>query len=311
MAVFIPPLMAIGLLFSGQGTQQVGMGRSLYENSATARALYDEADAVLGWNLSKICFEGPAESLTETKVCQPALYVHGYVIYKLLEESGKLDDLKVCLGLSLGELTALAAAGAFDFATGLKIVAERGRLMQEACDSTEGSMASIIGGSPDAVRALVEAHDIDVANLNCPGQIVISGASDKVATAVEAANAAGDFKRVIPLTVAGAYHSRLMESARARFADYLAKADISAPTKTVFTNVTAAPVTTPAEIRENLTKQVVSSVRWEECMQAAAASGITEFYECGPGAVLSGLTRRIDRSLKITSLSEFEHLPLD
>lgn len=311
MAVFIGALMAIGLLFSGQGAQQVGMGRSLFENSATARALYEEADAVLGWSLSKICFEGPAETLTETRVCQPALYVHGYAIFKLLEEAGKLDDLKVSLGLSLGELTALAAAGAFDFATGLKIVAERGKLMQEACDSTQGSMASIIGGSPEAVQALAEAHDIDVANLNCPGQIVISGASEKVAAAVEAANAAGDFKRVIPLTVAGAYHSRLMESARARFAEYLSGVDFKAPAKTVFTNVTATAVTTPAEIRENLTKQVVSSVRWEECMQAAAAAGVTEFYECGPGAVLSGLGRRIDRSLKITSLAEYEQLPLD
>lgn len=310
-AVFIGPLMAIGLLFSGQGAQQVGMGRSLFENSQTARALYEEADAVLGWSLSQICFEGPVDTLTETRVCQPALYVQGYAIYKLLEEAGKLGELEVCLGLSLGELTALAAAGAFDFATGLKIVAERGRLMQEACDSTEGSMASIIGGTPEAVMALAEAHEIDVANLNCPGQIVISGASDKVAAAVVAAGATGDFKRVIPLQVAGAYHSRLMESARTRFASFLETVEIGTPQKTVFTNVTALAVTTPEAIRENLTKQVVSSVRWEACMQAAVAAGVTEFYECGPAGVLSGLGRRIDRSLRIKNLSEYEQLPLE
>lgn len=302
--------MAIGLLFSGQGAQQVGMGRSLYENSSLARSLFDEADAALGWKLSEICFNGPAEKLTQTSICQPALYVTGYAIQSILKEAGRLENLAACLGLSLGELTALAAADALDFTTGLRVVAERGRLMQEACDATEGSMASIIGGQPEEVEALATRFDIDIANLNCPGQIVISGTKEAIASAVDAARESGAFKRVIPLQVAGAYHSRLMESARVQFAAFLETVEIREPRVTVFTNVTAEALRTPAEIRENLVRQVVSPVRWEDCMRSAAAAGIDHFLECGPGAVLSGLARRIDRSLEVESLSEFEHLKL-
>lgn len=286
------------------------MGRSLYENSALARSLYDEADAVLGWKLSEICFEGPADTLTETRVCQPALYLQGFAIQAILKEAGKLDEVGACLGLSLGELTALAAAGAFDFATGLRVVAERGRLMQEACDATEGAMASLIGGKPEEVEALAQKHDVDVANLNCPGQIVISGEAAKVAAAVDEAKASGTFRMVVPLTVAGAYHSRLMESARAQFEAYLAGVEIQMPQVPVFTNVTGAAVTSPDDIRANLVKQVVSSVRWEDCMRSAGALGLTQFYECGPGAVLGGMARRIDRALKVTSVAEYDQLPL-
>jgi len=302
--------MAIGLLFSGQGAQQVGMGRSLYENSAIARALYDEADAVLGWKLSTICFEGPTETLTETRVCQPALFLQGCAIFRILEEAGKIGETGACLGLSLGELTALTAAGSFDFATGLKVVAERGRLMQEACDATEGAMASFIGGSEEAVRELAEKHDVDLANLNCPGQIVISGEAPKIAAAVEEAKEAKTFRMVVPLQVAGAYHSRLMEPARAQFETFLQGVEIQAPRVPVFTNVTGEQVSAPDDIRSNLVKQVVSAVRWEDCFRGAGALGISEFYECGPGAVLGGMARRIDRGLKVTSLAEYDQLPL-
>ncbi|MFW5874060.1 MAG: ACP S-malonyltransferase [Verrucomicrobiota bacterium] len=301
--------MAKGLLFSGQGAQAVGMGRTLYENSETAKALYDEANEVLGWDLKGVCFDGPDEKLTETRVCQPALYVHGYALYSILKERGKLDDLTAACGLSLGELTALAAAGVYDFATGLKLVAERGRLMQLACDATEGGMASVIGGEPSAVEQLCREFDIEMANLNCPGQIVVSGEKGRVIAAVEHSNDRG-FKLVKLLNVAGAYHSRLMVSARDAFAGFINDFEFRAPGVAVYTNVTGGRVSAPEEIKDCLVKQIVSPVRFEECLRnAAAENGLSDFYECGPGKVLAGLARRTDRSLNVTPVSEFEELP--
>lgn len=300
--------MSIGILFSGQGAQKVGMGKSLAESSAIAREIYAEADKILAMNLSEVSFEGPEETLTETRVCQPALYVMGYAAYKLLEEAGKLEGLSLAAGLSLGELTALAAAGSFSFEDGLRVVAERGRLMQEACDATDGAMASMIGGSREDVEALCKAHDVDMANLNCPGQIVISGESEKVGEAVEAAKASGTFRMVVPLKVAGAYHSRLMEPARRKFEEFLKGVQIREPRLTVLSNTTGKPVKTPGDIRTALARQVVSSVLWEDCMREAAAMGISEFYECGPGAVLAGMAKRTDRSWKVTSIAEYGDL---
>ena len=284
------------------------MGRSLAEGSDTAKALYAKADDVLGWKLSEICFNGPEETLTETRVCQPALYVMGYTIFSLLKSAGKLDGVTLAAGLSLGELTALAAAGSFTFEDGLKVVAERGRLMQEACDATDGAMASMIGGERDAVEALCAEHDVDMANLNCPGQIVISGDSGKVARAVEAAKASGTFRMVVPLKVAGAYHSRLMEPAREQFETFLQGIDIREPQLTVLSNTTGKPVKSPDEIRTALTRQVVSSVLWEDCMREAASRDVTEFIECGPGAVLAGMAERTDRSWTVVSIAELADL---
>lgn len=283
------------------------MGRSLVENNATARALYEKADEVLGWSLSKISFEGPAEELVQTRVCQPALFVHGYALFKLAEEAGKTGDIRFALGLSLGEVTALTAAGVFDFETGLRVVAERGRLMQMACEQTSGTMASVIGEEPARVEELCRAHDVEMANLNCPGQIVISGEKEKVAAAVEAARAAG-FRRVIPLNVAGAYHSRLMEPARAAFAEFLSGVAFQTPRFTVITNTTGKPVSEPDAIREALVRQVVSPVLWEACMREAVANGADQFIEFGPGKILAGLARRTDRAWKVTSVSEFADL---
>lgn len=299
--------MAIGLLFSGQGAQQVGMGRSLCENSNAAESLYDEANEVLGWDLKKICFEGPDEELTQTKVCQPALYVQGYAIYALLREQGKLEGLKAACGLSLGELTALAAAGVYDFSTGLKLVAERGRLMQLACDATKGTMAAVIGGSTDEVQAFCEEFDIEIANLNCPGQIVVSGENSKVLEAVAASK--GHFKLCKPLNVAGAYHSRLMVSARDAFAEYLKDFEFKSPEISVYTNVTGGQVSAPDEIKDCLVKQVVSSVRFEDCLiNMATENALADFYECGPGKVLAGFAKRIDRTLKVSQISEYEEI---
>jgi [acyl-carrier-protein] S-malonyltransferase len=299
--------MAIGLLFSGQGAQHIGMGRSLCENSKTAEAIYDQANEVLGWDLKTICFEGPDQALTETKVCQPALYVQGYAIYASLKEQGKLKGLKAACGLSLGELTALATAGVYDFGTGLKLVAERGRLMQLACDATKGTMAAVIGGTAEEVQAFCDEFDIEIANLNCPGQIVISGENDKVLEAVAASK--GRFKLCKPLNVAGAYHSRLMESARDAFAEFIQDFDFNAPEIAVYTNVTGERVGDPAAIKDCLVKQIVSAVRFEDCLRnMASENGLSDFCECGPGKVLAGFAKRIDKALNVSQMAEYEEI---
>jgi [acyl-carrier-protein] S-malonyltransferase len=300
--------MALALLFAGQGAQKVGMGRSLHDASPAARALYEEAGRVLGWDLAKISFEGPEASLTETKVCQPALYVHGLALLAALRETGKLaGDPALVLGLSLGEVTACAAAGVFDFATGLRIVAERGRLMQVACEQTTGSMAAVIGEEPAAVEALCAEFGIEAANFNAPGQIIISGEKNRVADAVAGAKARG-MKKVMPLNVAGAYHSRLMEPARAAFEAYLAPIPFAAPRCQIFTNTTGQAVANPADIKAALVRQVVSPVRWEQCMRSAAAAGAGPFWELGPGGVLAGLARRTDKAWAVTSFAEYSDL---
>lgn len=295
--------MAKGLLFSGQGAQQVGMGRTLCQNSNTADAIYNQANDVLGWDLKTISFEGPEQALTETKVCQPALYVQGYAIFAVLKEQGGLEDLRAACGLSLGELTALAAAGVYDFETGLRLVAERGRLMQLACDATKGTMAAVIGGTAEEVAGFCDEFDIEIANLNCPGQIVISGENDRVLEAVAASK--GRFKLCKPLNVAGAYHSRLMASARDAFAGFIRDFDFKAPEIAVYTNVTGERVSEPGEIKDCLVKQIVSPVRFEDCLRnMASENGLSEFCECGPGKVLAGFAKRIDRSLVVSEYQE-------
>ena len=299
--------MKTGILFSGQGAQAVGMGKSFYEASPSARAIYDLANAVLGWDLKKTCFEGPSEKLTATKVCQPALFVHGFTAFTLLKEANVAMEIAGMAGLSLGELTALASAEVFDFTTGLKIVAERGRLMQEACEATSGTMASIIGAEKAKVALLCAQCDIDMANLNCPGQIVISGAKEKMAAAVVAAAGMG-FKKVIPLNVAGAYHSRLMKPAAEAFEKFLAPIHFKAPKFAVFTNTTGLQVKTPEEIKTALVKQVFSPVLWEDCFRNLASKGVEQFYECGMGGVLSGLARRIDENAKVSPVAEMRDI---
>ena len=280
------------------------MGKSLYENSAAARALYDEANRVLGWELTKLSFEGPDAELTQTKVCQPALFVHGMALHAALKEQRKLPEVKFALGLSLGEVTALTAAGVFDFATGLKVVAERGRLMQVACEQTVGGMAAIVGEERGTVTALCQEFDVEAANFNAPGQIIISGEKTKIQAAVAAAKARG-IKKAMELNVAGAYHSRLMVPARDAFAKFLETVPFAAPKFTVFTNTTGKAVSAPDDIRAALVKQVVSSVLWEDCMRSAAAAGATEFLELGMGGVLAGLARRINKDWPVKSLAEF------
>lgn len=282
------------------------MGASLCENSASARMLYAEANQLLGWDLRSVSFSGPEAELTQTKVCQPALFTHGLATLAALRELGKLPagEPAMALGLSLGELTACCAAGVFDFATGLRIVAERGRLMQEACEKTSGSMAAVIGEERSKVAELCREFDVEAANFNAPGQIIISGEKSRIAAAVAGAKDRG-MKKVMPLNVAGAYHSRLMEPARTSFAAFLAPIAFAVPRFTIFTNTTGAAIADPAAIKAALVAQVVSSVRWEDCMRAAAAGGATEFWELGPGGVLAGLARRTEKTWAVRSFAEF------
>lgn len=282
------------------------MGKSLYENHPAAKALYDKANDALGYDFAKVCFEGPEEELTRTNVCQPALYVHGLACLEIWKELNTNEEPVAALGLSLGELTALAVAGVFPFEVGLKIVAERGRLMQMACEATNGGMASVLGGSREEVQKLADEFDVDVANLNCPGQIVISGDADRISSAMESGRERG-FKRILPLTVAGAYHSRLMEPARVAFESYLAGIPFNEPSMAVYSNVDARATKSPDEIKAKLVKQVVSPVLWEDCMLAAAREAkIDKFVECGMGGVLKGMAKRIDRELVVEAFQEFE-----
>tara|TARA_R100000027_G_scaffold254_1_gene306 strand:- start:44383 stop:45309 length:927 start_codon:yes stop_codon:yes gene_type:complete len=296
-----------GILFSGQGAQSVGMGKTLAAAHVEVSKRLEEADEILGWKLSEIMFDGPAEALTETRVCQPALFVHGLIVFELLQSQGIIDGAAAVSGLSLGEITALTAGGALDFETGLRLVAERGRLMQEACEATEGSMASVIGGTREAVNDFAEECGVEVANLNCPGQIVISGVQEGITKAVGLGRERG-FKLVKELPVAGAYHSRLMESAREQFSPYVEKATIREPECPFYANVSGGRLSTPDEIREGLIAQVVSSVRFEDCMRSMIADQDepAELVECGPGKILAGLVRRTDRAWNIRSFAELE-----
>lgn len=300
--------MTTALLFSGQGAQCVGMGHSLYQNNSAAAQIFKKANDILGYDIAEICFNGPETSLTEARHCQPALFIHGYILSEILRERGLLNNLKACLGLSLGELTALAVAGVFDFETGLRIVAQRGNLMQEACEATEGAMTCLIGGSLKNVQDICSEFDVDMANLNCPGQIVISGEKSKIQAASEKA-AQKDFKRVIPLNVAGAYHSRLMASASSGFSSFLENITFNKPQVTVFTNTTGAIIEEPNNIKSALAKQIVDPVRWEDCMNGAITLNIKSFYECGPGNVLTGLAKRIDKSIKVEPIGEWNNIP--
>jgi [acyl-carrier-protein] S-malonyltransferase len=292
-------------LFSGQGAQVVGMGKDLAAKYPVAAELFQRADAVLGYPLSQLAFEGPEEELTKTVHCQPALYVHGFACLAALKAELGADLIPFAVaGLSLGEFTAHAAAGTFDFETGLKLVAQRARFMQEACDSTEGGMAAMIGGEEAAIRTLAASVDVDIANLNAPGQIVISGEKAKVTLAVAQAKDAG-VRKAVPLNVAGAYHSRLMKSAADKLGAALSATEFNAPSCKVYCNVEAAPVSTPEVIRETLQKQVTGSVRWTETLEKLVdEDGIEQFIEFGPGGVLAGLLGRTRKGAAIVSISD-------
>jgi [acyl-carrier-protein] S-malonyltransferase len=295
----------IALLFAGQGAQSVGMGRDLAERYAVAADLFQRADEILGRNLCDIAWNGPIENLTQTSNCQPALYVHALAALAALREVVGEFEVGGAAGLSLGEITAHAAAGTFDFARGLKLVQKRGEFMDEACATTQGGMAAMIGGLENDVRRLAADEDVDIANINAPTQIVISGELANVETAVGVAKEYG-IGRAMMLNVAGAYHSRLMESAYVKLEEVLSDVPMESPRFPVISNVTGEEVKTPEEIRETLRDQVTGTVRWTDCMQRLLRLGCDFFIELGPGNVLAGLLKRANRDINVLSVGDAE-----
>lgn len=293
----------VALLFAGQGAQTVGMGKDLAEKYPAAAAVFREADETLGRKLSEIAWDGPLEELTRTSNCQPALFVHGLACLVVVRELGGNFPIDGAAGLSLGELTAHAAAGTFDFASGLTLVQRRGELMDEACAATVGAMAALIGAEENAARALAAAEDVDVANINSPGQIVLSGERAKIEAAVAVAKEHG-IRRATMLNVAGAYHSRLMDSAYQQFGGALREVVVQPPRFPVMSNVTGSEVKTPDEIRQTLQDQVTGTVRWVDCVETLLGRGVDLFLELGPGGVLAGLVQRIRKGTEVISVSD-------
>ena len=294
----------IALLFAGQGAQAVGMGKDLAAEFSVAAELLRRADEILGRKLSEIAWNGPLEELTKTSNCQPALFIHGLACLSILRELVGGEFLIVgAAGLSLGELTAHAAAGTFDFENGLKLVQQRGIFMDEACAATTGGMAAMIGADENAVRQLADEEDVDVANINSPGQIVISGELAKVEAAVAVAKEHG-IRRATMLNVAGAYHSRLMDSAFEKLGAALLEVQMQPPEFPVISNVTGQEVKTLPEIRQTLQDQVTSTVRWVDCMERLAGLGCDLFVELGPGGVLAGLLKRTRKDVEIVSAAD-------
>ena len=290
---------AFALLFPGQGAQSVGMGKELAEAFPAAKARFEEADSILGYSISKLCWEGPAEELTRTEHCQPALYVTSMAALAVLEPQLP-EKPAAAAGLSLGEYTALAAAGALSFADGLKLVRLRGQAMEDAARAQAGTMASVLGLELEPLQAVCAETGAQVANLNSPGQIVISGSVESVAAASAKAKEKGA-KRVIPLEVGGAFHSRLMEPAAVRLEQALRSVTVSQPRYPVASNVTGVYHTGPEEIRKLLVRQLTEPVQWIACVQAMAKAGIKSYIEAGSGTVLKGLVRKIDAEATVHS----------
>lgn len=285
------------------------MARDVFENSEIARKLFETANDILGFDLAKICFDGPEEELKQTRVTQPAIYVHSVALMQLVAEKGKPVDMTA--GHSLGEYSALYASKAFSFEDGLRLVKLRGELMQRAGEISPGTMAAIIGLQTDKLTQVCDdassAGVVTIANLNSPGQLVISGSAAGVERAMELAKDAGA-KRAIPLVVGGAFHSPLMEFAQAGLAEGLEEAAIQNAETPVYSNVTAEPVTSSGTIKELLLEQLTSPVRWIDIVESMVADGAATFYEIGPGAVLTGLLKRINRDVTCTPVNSLESI---
>jgi [acyl-carrier-protein] S-malonyltransferase len=295
------------LLFAGQGAQYVGMGKDFAEQLPEAKQWFNRANEILGFDLANVCFNGPEAELTKTENCQPGIFVVSWVAFQSLKSRVPNLEFQATAGLSLGELTALAAADVFSFENGVRIARQRGRFMQEACDVTKGGMAAVLNLDETILAEVCKEADVDMANLKCPGQIVISGEAEKIAKACELAKAKGA-KRALPLPVAGAYHSRLMTSAKPKVQEMLAAVQMSAPKVPVISNVTAQPHGTTAEIASRLVDQVTSSVRWENSMRLLLAQGFTRFIELGPGVALTGFMKRIDKNAQSMNVADMASL---
>ncbi|MCK5850189.1 MAG: ACP S-malonyltransferase [Kiritimatiellae bacterium] len=295
------------LVFAGQGAQYVGMGKDLADAYPECRKLFDKADEVLGYSLSKICFDGPEEDLTKSNHCQPAIFVMSIACWTALK--CEIPDLavKAMAGLSLGEWSALYAAGALSFEDALRVLEARGRFMQEACDERDGGMVSVIGLSREKLDDICVATGVEIANMNSEAQTVLSGEKKGIEEAGQLAKEAGA-KRAIVLNVAGAFHSSLMSSAAKRLEEMLAGVEIKEPAVTVLANVTGCPHGDGDEIKANMVKQVNTSVKWLSCVEWCKSNGIVEYVECGPGKVLSGLIKRIDKESTVGNVQDVETL---
>ena len=280
------------LLFSGQGAQRVGMGADLAEASPAARKILELGSDILPADFSAVLRAGPEETLTRTAYCQPALYLHGLALLAVLQEKNPNFTFAATAGLSLGEFTAHAAGGTFSIEDGLRLVARRGTLMEEACAKTKGAMLALLGADEALAQRVAQASGWEVANLNGGGQIVLSGPAERIEAAQTAAKEAG-VKRAIPLKVAGAYHSSLMTSAKEGLAEAIAKTNLKMPAVPVLSNFLGRPASSEAEIRSSLLEQVTGTVRWEACLKDLAGRGVTKLIELGPGGVLAGLAKKI------------------
>ncbi len=287
-------------VFPGQGSQFSGMGKDLYENDAQARQLFDEADSILGFKITDIMFAGSDEELRQTKVTQPAIFLHSVILAKVLGAKFTPD---MVAGHSLGEFSALVSAGAMSFADGVRLVSQRAMAMQKACEAAPSTMAAIVGLDDATVESVcAEVEGVVPANYNCPGQLVISGSVEGIDKACAILTEKGA-KRAIKLAVSGGFHSPFMEPARAELAQAIEATAFKAPICPVYQNVTASPETDPAVIKKNLVAQLTSSVRWTQTMQNMIAAGVDEFVEVGPGKVLQGLIRKTSRDVKSSGIA--------
>lgn len=290
-------------VFAGQGAQVPGMGKDFAEADAAVMALFDKANAVLGFDLKKICFEGPAEELTKSNVCQPGIFVVSYAAFQMLQKR-RATSFAAAAGLSLGEWGALCAAGVLDFDSTLKVLEARGRFMQEACEATPSGMIAIVGASPAQLDELCAKTGCTPANINSAAQVVLSGDKAQIAAAATTAKELG-IKRAIPLQTAGAFHSKFMQPAREKLAPILDGITFSAPKIPVISNVTGQVHSSdPGEIKAVMLRQVTETTRWADDIEAAKALGCTRFIEFGPGKVLSGLIKKIDATLTTLNVSD-------
>jgi len=291
-------------VFPGQGAQYVGMGKDLYENSALAKELFEKANDILGFRITDLMFEGTDEDLKQTKVTQPAIFLHSVILAKTLGETFKPE---MTAGHSLGEFSALVSAGAMNFEDGLKLVSQRAQAMQKACEVEPSTMAAIVGMEDAVVEEVCESIDevVVAANYNCPGQLVISGSIAGIDKACEILTEKGA-KRAIKLPVGGAFHSPLMEPARTELAAAIENTVFNKPVCPVYQNVNAQAVTEPAEIKKNLVAQLTAPVKWTQTAQNMIADGASLFTEVGPGKVLQGLVKKVDRKMETTGYSTYQ-----